>query len=357
MQTASGSPARKASRLLSSGEGERQRQPGSLGTASRSPVDLALNSPPRTRKGRVVEAEQSMRSTGTRPAWDVGDYVEKKFRTADHRGNAWFRGMITGQSRQSHHLLPPGSDPENMVKVHWLNGDPPENVDVSSARIRMLGKRESPPPPVRTREEEREIFEEQREGSFKDPHFAARQRDKVIVGSIVDRVTDIVIDAAIESATAPLADGSDKAASLLQEALLNHLRRRPLLQKWKWYLRHGDLDLDCACSELSTAVRHVKSATGRAQRRKLPSASLVSPTELRDINQVDPETVSSQDDGSFELASSLRLLSTAATLTAEVGNLMRPGFHSHIGMTRTATRARFGRIPLGAKTVRACYGP
>ena len=76
-----------------------------------------------------------MRSTGTRPAWDVGDYVEKKFRTADHRGNAWFRGRITGQSRQSHHSLPPGSDPENMVKVHWLNGDPPENVDVSSARI------------------------------------------------------------------------------------------------------------------------------------------------------------------------------------------------------------------------------
>ena len=104
-------------------------------------------------------------------------------------------------------------------------------------------------------------------------------------------------------------------------------------------------------------MRHVKSATGRAQRRKLPSASLVSPTELRDIDQVDPETVSSQDDGSFELASSLRLLSTAATLTAEVGNLMRPGFHSHIGMARTATRARFGRIPLGAKTVRACYGP
>jgi hypothetical protein len=118
-----------------------------------------------------------------------------------------------------------------MVKVHWLNGDPPENVDVSSARIRMLGKRESPPPPVRTREEEREIFEEQREGSFKDPHFAARQRDKVIVGSIVDRVTDIVIDAAIESATAPLADGSDKAASLLQEALRNPPPSAPFASK------------------------------------------------------------------------------------------------------------------------------
>ena len=174
------------------------------------------------------------------------------------------------------------------VHVQW-DFNPTEDVDLSSGGIRLMGKCEQPPPAVRTREEERQMFDESRDSYFKDPHAVARQREREMVDRIADMITSVVIDGAIESATAPLVDGTDEAARVLQEAYQNHLRRRPLLGKWVWYLRKGGLDVDVAVNDLRKAAHHVTRATGRAQRRKLPAASVVSETELRDIKGGDPE--------------------------------------------------------------------
>jgi len=51
------------------------------------------------------------------------------------------------------------------------------------------------------------MFDESRDSYFKDPHAVARQREREMVDRIADMITSVVIDGAIESATAPLVDG------------------------------------------------------------------------------------------------------------------------------------------------------
>lgn len=98
----------------------------------------------------------------------------------------------------------------NMARVHWLNGDPHSDIDFSLEDIRVLGQLEQAPTPIRAKEEERQMYENQKDD--RDPLAAARQNAELLLERILSKAAETTIDDLIEGTVGPLSDRCDAAA-------------------------------------------------------------------------------------------------------------------------------------------------
>ena len=97
-----------------------------------------------------------------------------------------------------------------MARVHWLNGDPHSDIDFSLEDIRVLGQLEQAPTPIRAKEEERQMYENQKDD--RDPLAAARQNAELLLECTLSKAAETTIDDLIEGTVGPLSDRCDAAA-------------------------------------------------------------------------------------------------------------------------------------------------
>ena len=212
MLSNSGSPARKARRSAG----------GRVVTGPAAAQPLAAASQARTR--RISDSRALELASEQKPSlrWKITDYAEKRFPVSSGPGFGWFRCVIVRVSRRD-----PGN--LNMARVHWLNGDPHSDIDLSLEDTRVLGQLEQAPPPIRTKEEERQMYENQKDD--RDPLAAARQKADLLLERVLSKAAEKTINDLIEGAVGPLSDGRDAAALVSQKSCRDHSRRQPLARK------------------------------------------------------------------------------------------------------------------------------
>ena len=278
-------------------------------------------------------------------------------------------------------------------QVRWLNGDPHESISLNDCGVRILGKLEIEPGPVRTRREA--IFESDYLRRQNDISRIERQRRvkgkekndiiKVACSKALDLlveevVTDMCVSGSIEYADrikkwmtlnfdiifALILDALIKVSDLVVDELImetlisvssEHFenvqkfeavklitkffkqnvirkRRKRLLIKWGPWIS-DELHFAKGISKLDHAARLINTASLLINRRKLPVSQLVGRGEVGLLEKYAPSVSKMHNSTAMKELTSRRILQSKSAVASALGSALREPFLDHAAFSRT----------------------
>ncbi len=279
-----------------------------------------------------------------------------------------------------------------MIQVRWLNGEPHEHISLDDSGVRLLGKLDQEPGPVRTRREsilESDSFRFHNDISRIERQRRTEENKKVdtinaactevlnflveevvaevcISGSIeqadrmqtwealnFDLIFDLIVDALIQ-VTDSLMDElimeavisvSSEYFERLQKietmkliaenvkVLKRNVIRRRVRNKWGHYISE-ELPLAKGISKLDHAARLIKLATPLLSRLKLPVSQLVGNGEVELLEKYAPSEIKSHNALAMKESISRRLVKAETSIASALGSALRDSFLDHTEFTR-----------------------
>ena len=277
--------------------------------------------------------------------------------------------------------------------MRWLNGDPHERISLESEGVRVLGKLEREPGPVRTRREA--IFESDILRRHEDISRIERQSriddqkkfdminaalsevvnfmvEELIAGAYTagtteeleriqkwkalnfDLIFDIIFDAltvvtykvvdevvmnALISVSSEYIDHIHESEAMkgmksLANIYRQYRKRRILLNKWRPYISE-ELPFEVGVSNLKHAARLINKASPYVNRRKLPVSQLVGSAEIELLDKYAPSVTRSHNASVMNEAVSRRIVAAETAVGSALGSALRDSFLDHTALTRT----------------------